>query len=88
MDHPRTNLGVLRSKKKLPLSLLFKIKHINYDFRKNLRLSEKYQNDNKILNGHANIDPKFKKEDEFDLRCLLVEASTGENIYAHKLLLQ
>tara|TARA_B110000196_G_scaffold306819_1_gene305815 strand:- start:6030 stop:7631 length:1602 start_codon:yes stop_codon:yes gene_type:complete len=64
MDHPRTNLGVLKSNKKIPLSPFFGIKYNNYDFRKTISLSEKYQGEKKILNAHAYIDPKFKKEDE------------------------
>ncbi len=73
MDHPRITLGTLKSEKKLPLSILFGIKYKNYDFRKSLRLSEKYQMEKNILNGYAFIDPKYKKEDELIFENFLFE---------------
>ncbi len=64
MDHPRRNLGVLKSKKKLLLSSLFGIKSNSFDFRKSICISEDYQRKNKILNSHAYLDPDFDHFDE------------------------
>ena len=73
MDHPRINFGVLKSDKKIPLSALFGIKYKNYDYRKSLRLSEKYQQQNQILDAYAFVDPKYKKEDEIIFENFLLE---------------
>ena len=73
MDHPRVSLGILKSKKKLPLSLLFGIKYTDYDFKKSIQLSEKYRNDNKIINAHAYLDPKFNHDDELIFESFLKE---------------
>jgi len=73
MDHPRINLGFLKSNKKLSLCPFFGIKYNKYDFRKSISLSEKHQIEKKILNAHAYIDPKFKKEDIISFESLLDE---------------
>ena len=73
MDHPRACLGVVKSKKKLPLSCLIGIKTKNYQFRTSLRLSKKIQTEKKILNSYAFIDPKYPKEDEIFFNGLLLE---------------
>jgi hypothetical protein len=39
MDHPRINLGFLKSNKKLPLGPFFGMKYNNYDFKKSISLS-------------------------------------------------
>jgi len=73
MDHPRINLGFLKSNKKLPLGPFFGMKYNNYDFKKSISLSEKHQIEKKILNAHAYIEPIFKKEDEALFENLLFE---------------
>ena len=73
MDHPRTNLGTVKSNKKLSLSTLFGIKKTNYDFRQVIRLSEKTQQDKKILNPHIYLDPKFQNKDNFFFENFLAE---------------
>ena len=73
MDHPRVNLGILKSKKKLPLSLLFGIKYNKYDFRKTIQLSSEYRNNNKILDAHAYLDPKFNDNDQINFENFLSE---------------
>ena len=62
MEHPRTNLGTVKSNKKLSLSTLFGIKKMHYDFRQVVRLSEKTQQDKKILNAHMYLNPKFQNK--------------------------
>ncbi len=73
MDHPRVNLGILKSNKKLPLSFVFGIKYNKYDLKKSLSLSSKYQNDNKLLGSHAYLDPKFSNEDAYMFENFLQE---------------
>ena len=65
MDHPRLNLGILNSKKKLPLSVFFGHKFSNFDFRKSISLSHSLQKEMKLLSSHVYIDPFFgEKNDE------------------------
>ena len=73
MDHPRVNLGFLKSNKKLKLNPFFGMKYNNYDFKKSISLSEEYQMQKKILNAHAYVEPKFKREDEIFFENLLSE---------------
>ena len=73
MDHPVTNLGILKSKKKLPLSSLLGIKKKNYNYKKVIRFSEKYQEEKKILNSHLHINPKFGTVDLLAFQKFLLE---------------
>lgn len=73
MDHPRITLGTIKSKKKLPLSILFGIKYKNYDIRKSISLSKKFRLDNNILDGYAFIDPKYTDNDELIFENFLSE---------------
>ena len=43
MDHVNMNLGYIKSKKKLPLSILLGMKYHNFDIRKCIKFSENYQ---------------------------------------------
>jgi len=73
MDHPRITLGEIKTNKKIPLSNLLGIKHLNYDFRKSIRLSDKYQLEKKILDGYAFLDPKYNNDDENNFENFLNE---------------
>jgi len=73
MDHPRINLGALKSKKKFSLSALFGIKFQNFDFRKSIKISDHYQKEKKILSSHAYLDPVFDKNDDLFYENLLKE---------------
>jgi hypothetical protein len=63
MDHPRITLGELIINKEIPLSNLLGIKNLNYNFRRSIKLTNKYQEEKKILDGYAFLDPKFEPED-------------------------
>ena len=73
MDHPRITLGELILNKKIPLSNLLGIKNINYDFRRSIKLSSKYQSEKKILDGYAFLDPKYEPEDSNNFEIFLNE---------------
>lgn len=69
MDHPRTNLGVIELSKKSSINSLFGLKHRNYQIRRSIRLSKKFQNEKKILDGYAFLEPKYsnKEIENFEL---------------------
>ena len=64
MEHPRLNLGLITSKKKLSLNTFFGIKFNNYSIKQSLSFNINYLIKNKLLNSYAFIDPKFNKIDE------------------------
>ena len=64
MDHVNMNLGYIKSKKKLPLSILLGMKYQNFDIRKCIKFSENYQKKKGILSCHSYIDPIYEESDE------------------------
>ena len=73
MDHPRITLGEIKSNNKFPLSNFLGIKYNDYDFRKSIRLTDKYQMEKKILDGYAFLDPKYEIDDENNFENFLNE---------------
>ena len=64
MEHPRVNLGLIKSKKKLPINFLFGMKYNNYSIKQSLTFPKNYMVKNNLLNSYAFIDPKFNESDE------------------------
>lgn len=64
MDHININLGYIKSKNKLPLSILFGMKYRKFDIRKCIKFSENFQKEKGILSCHSYIDPVYEKNDE------------------------
>jgi len=64
MEHPRLNLGKIKSKKNIPLNFLFGMKYNNYSIKRSLSFNKNYMIKNNLLNSYAFIDPKFNDNDE------------------------
>jgi choline dehydrogenase-like flavoprotein len=64
MDHVKVDLGYIRSKKKLPLSILLGIKYHNFDLRKCIKVSENFQKKKAILSCHSYINPIYEESEE------------------------
>jgi len=64
MDHINLDLGFLKIKKKLPLSILLGMKFKNYDLRKYIKISEDYQEEKGILSCHSYLDPTYDESDK------------------------
>ncbi len=64
MEHPRVNLGELKTNEKLYLNYLFGMKHYNYSIRQSLGFSKNYLKNNELLNSYVFLDPKFNKNEE------------------------
>lgn len=64
MEHINLNLGFLKSKKKLPLSILFGMKYKDYDLKKYLKISEDYQKEKGIMSCHSYLDPVYEENDK------------------------
>ena len=73
MDHPRITMGEIKSRNKIPLSNFLGIKTKDYNFRRSIRLTDRYQSEKQILDGYAFLDPKYDKNDEINFEIFLNE---------------
>ena len=63
MDHPRVNLGKIKTNDRLSISSLFGLKYQKCDYRKSIKFSKKFQTEKKILDAYAFLDPLYSKID-------------------------
>jgi hypothetical protein len=64
MDHARVTLGSIKSKKKLPISILLFMKYRKFDLKKSIQISPNFQKKFEILSGHSYLDPNFGENED------------------------